>query len=77
MENQRSEFNINDLASLKNIIELACTRGAFRASEMTAVGEAYQRLDTFLAGVLNQAQSQQAAGEEPGPESQPEQGEAS
>lgn len=65
MENsQNPEFNINDLASLKNIVELACTRGAFRANEMTAVGDIYQRLDAFLSGVVSQAQVVQQAAQE-------------
>ena len=65
MENsQNPEFNINDLASLKNIVELACTRGAFRANEMSAVGDIYQRLDAFLSGVVSQAQVVQQAAQE-------------
>lgn len=60
MENTTNEFNINDLVQLKNIVELASTRGAFRANEMLTVGTTFTRLENFLNAVLNQAQAQQA-----------------
>jgi hypothetical protein len=41
-------LNINDLQLIKNIIDLASSRGSFRASEMQIVGEVYNRLSAFL-----------------------------
>ncbi len=45
------ELNISDLSMLKNIIDLASQRGAFKASEMAAVGNTYNRLSKFLEEV--------------------------
>lgn len=52
------QITIVDLARIKNIIETACSRGAFQAAEMKTVGEVYDRLTTFLATVVAQAQTQ-------------------
>ena len=57
MEN--AQLTIADLASLKQIIDAACTRGAFRAAEMKAVGDAYDKLSAFLDTVVSQ-QAEQA-----------------
>jgi len=45
------ELSLNDLANLKAIVETAARRGAFQATEMTAVGAVFDRLSTFLASV--------------------------
>jgi hypothetical protein len=55
MENQLS---ITDLAVLKNVIDVACSRGAFKASEMKQVGEIYDKLTAFLDAVVAQAEAQ-------------------
>ena len=57
MEN--AQLTIADLASLKQIIDAACTRGAFRAAEMKAVGDAYDKLSAFLDSIVAQ-QAEQA-----------------
>ena len=57
MENN---ITVADLNLLKNIIDLASTRGAFRAAEMTQVGEVYEKLTTFLDSVVAQAAAQEA-----------------
>ena len=56
MENK--EITIVDLNLLKNIIDLASTRGAFRAAEMKEVGEVYNKLTQFLDVVVAQAKAQ-------------------
>ena len=50
MENttQTAQLTIADLASLKQIVDAACTRGAFKAAEMRAIGETYDKLSAFL-----------------------------
>ncbi len=58
-----SQITIADLDMIKNIIDLASTRGAFRAAEMKDVGEVYNKLTAFLAAVVAQAQAQE---QEPG-----------
>ena len=57
MENK--EITIADLGLLKNIIDLASTRGAFRAAEMKEVGEVYDKLTAFLETVIAQAKAQE------------------
>ena len=56
MEN--AQLTIADLASLKQIIDAACTRGAFKAPEMSRVGEIYDKLSRFLDAATKQAQAQ-------------------
>jgi hypothetical protein len=57
MENN---ITVADLNLLKNIIDLASTRGAFQASEMTQIGTVYDKLTTFLEAVVAQAAAQEA-----------------
>ena len=62
MENQ--SITVADLDALRNIIDLACTRGAFRANEVKAVGELHDKLTQFLEAVVAQAQTQEASNAE-------------
>jgi hypothetical protein len=64
MENEPTQLSITDLAVLKNIIDLACSRGAFRAPEMKVVGEVYDKLSTFLDTVIKQAEAEMQAGQQ-------------
>ena len=57
MENK--EITIADLNIIKDIIDLASTRGAFRAAEMKEIGEVYNRLTSFLEAVVAQAKAQE------------------
>jgi hypothetical protein len=66
-EEQKSpELTVTDLQNIRAIIDVAATRGAFKAAEMSAVGNVFNKLDTFLAAVVpaqaaeqaNQAQAQ-------------------
>jgi len=51
-ENQsQAELTVQDLAAIKQIIDLASQRGAFRPNEMVAVGQTYSKLETFLNAV--------------------------
>ena len=45
------ELTITDLANLRSIVDIAVRRGAFGASEVSAVGAAFDRLNTFLNAV--------------------------
>ena len=58
-------LTLADMASLKNLIEAATSRGAFRANEMSSVGSIYDKLDAFLtatqAQLAQQAEAQQPA----------------
>jgi hypothetical protein len=66
-----NNITISDLNTIKNIIDLASTRGAFRAAEMQEIGEIYNRLTQFLDAVVAQAQAQEA-GTVPAETSQPQ-----
>jgi hypothetical protein len=63
MENN---ITVADLNLLKNIIDLASTRGAFRAGEMKEIGEVYNKLAEFLDAVVAQAAAQEATNAEAG-----------
>ena len=61
-----TQITIADLDTIKNIIDLACTRGAFRGGEISQVGAVYDKLTVFLEAVIAQAQAQEASNAEAG-----------
>lgn len=61
MEN--AQLTIADMASLKNLIEAAVNRGAFKANELSAVGAIYDKLSKFLEVTSAQMAAQQAQGD--------------
>jgi uncharacterized protein YggE len=65
MENT-TQITIADLDTIKNIIDLACTRGAFRGGEISQVGAVFDKLTVFLEAVIAQAQAQEVANAEAG-----------
>ena len=64
MENQ--QITVADLNLIKNIIDLASSRGAFRAGELKEIGEVYNKLTAFLDAVIAQAQEQEALASDTG-----------
>ena len=56
------DLNISDLNAVKSIIDIATTRGAFKANELEAVGKTYNKLTMFLEHVSKQQSEQQAQG---------------
>ena len=44
-------LSIGDLKNLSSIIDVASSRGAFKAGEMAGVGTLYNKLSAFLAKV--------------------------
>ena len=48
------ELTVNDLSAIKQIIDVASQRGAFKPNEMVSVGTIYNKLDTFLTAVATQ-----------------------
>lgn len=65
MENN-TQITIADLDSVKNIIDLASSRGAFRGEELSQVGLVYDKLTAFLNTVIEQAKAQEASNAEAG-----------
>jgi hypothetical protein len=61
-----TQLSITDLAVIKNVIDLACSRGAIKAEEMVAVGQIYSRLTAFLNAVIAQAEAEQMKTESQG-----------
>jgi hypothetical protein len=48
---QPTDLNISDLLAVRNIIEVATSRGAFKAAELEAVGKSFNKLNSFLEAV--------------------------
>jgi len=60
------ELTVQDLNTLRTVIDVATQRGAFKANELAAVGTTYNKLDTFLQSVQKQqADAAKAAEKEP------------
>lgn len=60
MENiTENQITVVDLDLLRNIVNLACTRGAFNGTEVRQVGEVYEKLTKFLEAVVAQAKAQE------------------
>jgi hypothetical protein len=54
---QTADLTVQDLNMLRSIIDIAAQRGAFKPTEMAAVGTTYNKLNTFLESV-NKGQPQ-------------------
>ena len=59
-----TQITIADMASLKTLIEAACSRGAFRAQEMSTVGPNYDKLTKFIEFTSAQVAARAPKGEE-------------
>lgn len=58
------DLTITDLTALKQIIDVASSRGAFKPNEMTTVGQTYSKLEAFLNAVsAAQAKTEPPKGE--------------
>ena len=55
-------LSIGDLKNLSTILDVASTRGAFKASEMAGVGFLYNKLQAFLAKVAPEQKPEGTAG---------------
>lgn len=42
------ELTLNDLAAIRNLIEVVTARGVFKANELSSVGVLFDRLTVFL-----------------------------
>lgn len=54
-----TNISITDLVNIRNAINLAAERGAFKAEEMLEVGTVYTKLSNFLEAVVAQAAAQE------------------
>ena len=53
-------LSIGDLKNLSTILDVASTRGAFKANEMAGVGFLYNKLQAFLAKVAPEQNPEEA-----------------
>jgi hypothetical protein len=53
----QAELTVQDLSALKQIIDVASQRGAFKPNEMMTVGQTYNKLELFLNAVAAQEKS--------------------
>ena len=58
-----AELTVQDLNALKQIIDVASQRGAFKPNEMVTVGQTYSKLEAFLTAIAEQQQQQQPQAE--------------
>ena len=58
------ELTVQDLGNIKQIIDVASQRGAFKPNEMTIVGTTYTKLESFLNAVAAQQKAAQPAATE-------------
>jgi len=70
-----ASLGVSDLVQVAQIIQLATSRGAWKAEELSAVGTVYDKLLTFLeaaGAVINSKQNADdtAASDEPSAESE-------
>jgi len=50
-QTEAADLTITDLNNIRQVIDLASSRGAFRPSEMVAVGTVYSKLQNFLNSI--------------------------
>ena len=55
-----TSLSIQDLAQLRNIINVASQRGVFKPEEFTVVGDAYNKLNEFITNIMPQLEEAQA-----------------
>jgi hypothetical protein len=75
MENtntQTTDITIADLDMLRQIVDLASSRGAFKGAELSQVGEVYNKLTRFLELAVTQTQAQQDATQAPADGTKPQ-----
>ena len=59
-----NDLSVNDLATLKQIIDISSERGAFKANELLEVGKVYEKLTNFLNEIVKQQQAAQQKSQE-------------
>ena len=61
MENTDTQLTINDIALTRDVIDLACKRGAFSGAEAKQVGILFEKLDQFIKAAVAQAEAEKQA----------------
>lgn len=53
-DQQVVDLTVQDLGVIRSIIDVATSRGAFKANELEAVGKTFNKLDSFLNKIAEQ-----------------------
>jgi len=61
MENNDTQLTINDIALTRDVIDLACKRGALSGAEAKQVGTLFEKLDQFIKAAVVQAEAEKQA----------------
>lgn len=51
---QQPQITLADIATLKQIVEVATNRGAFRAEELSQIGAVYDRVSAWVEAMTQQ-----------------------
>jgi len=62
-EGNVTDLTIQDLNALRQIIDVASQRGAFKPGEMAQVGATYNKLDAFLDEIARQQKAAKSSQE--------------
>jgi len=62
-DKQHASITVQDLSDFLVIVELAASRGAFRASEMTDFGRVFDKFKAFFDSVVNSTGSDDDSGD--------------
>lgn len=65
-EQAKPELTLNDLALMRNLIDTVSQRGAFKAEELSVVGDLFNKLNAFIKA--SQQTQEQPAEEQPAEE---------
>lgn len=57
-------MNVNDLATMANIIDICTQRGAFRGNELKQVGELFEKITAFVKDAQEKSEAASAAAAE-------------
>ena len=53
-DTEQPQITIADIATLKQIVEVATSRGAFRAEELSQIGAVYDRVSAWVEAMTQQ-----------------------
>lgn len=70
-ENQEPKnqgLSLNDIHAMVQIVDLASSRGAFRADELSKVGAVYDKVNSFLISISAQQNASEEATETDNPQ---------
>ena len=57
---EQPQITVADIATLKQIVEVATSRGAFRAEELSQVGAVYDRVSAWINSMTQEATEDEA-----------------